>query len=264
MNILDKLDKINTATKYSSIPTYHEINNGTLNEQNYVKFPDNEYVTLTEKVDGVCSRIILLYSWDYFIGSRETLLHAAGDIIHNKELNIVDTLLPTANSLADNGFGPDDPYTIITVYGEVYGGKIGGQWKNYTTDPYQTGFRIFDIAVINNVDSVFQMSLAELSIARDHNNIQTWYTEEQLQNFSDNTELPLAKRLGDIKSQNIPLRLEEMHAFLSDALPHTQESLSDKALGNPEGIVLRTSNRSVIAKARFEDYDKTLKKLAAK
>lgn len=41
-------------------------------------------------------------------------------------------------------------------------------------------------------------------------------------------------------------------------LPATQVALSDNALGRAEGVVLRTKDRSRIAKARFEDYARTL------
>lgn len=263
MNILDKLDKINTATKYPSIPTYHEMNKGILG-QDHVEFPNDTDVLLSEKIDGTSARISLIYSWEYLIGSRETLLTASGDIVYSKDLRIVETLLPTANSFVDNGYVPGGLNTILTVYGEVYGGKVGPQWKNYTSDPNKTGFRIFDIAVINDVEAKLDSSLETISNAREDNIIQEWYTEEQLQDFSKNTGVPLTKRLFIIKSQYLPTQLTEMQAFMQDALPHTQQALSNTSLGKPEGIVLRTSDRSVIAKARFEDYSKTLKKLTVK
>lgn len=43
-------------------------------------------------------------------------------------------------------------------------------------------------------------------------------------------------------------------------LPRTRSALDEAGGGKPEGIVLRTANRSVIAKARFEDYDRTLRR----
>jgi hypothetical protein len=36
--------------------------------------------------------------------------------------------------------------------------------------------------------------------------------------------------------------------------------LDDAAGGKSEGIVLRSPDRSTIAKARFEDYERTMKK----
>lgn len=47
-------------------------------------------------------------------------------------------------------------------------------------------------------------------------------------------------------------------------LPTTRVALDDEAGGLPEGIVVRTATRSVIAKARFQDYERTLKRRASK
>jgi hypothetical protein len=66
-------------------------------------------------------------------------------------------------------------------------------------------------------------------------------------------------RLGTVKGAGLPQSLEKMQEWLEQALPTTQVALSDNALNRAEGIVLRTKDRSVIAKARFEDYARTLK-----
>jgi hypothetical protein len=51
-----------------------------------------------------------------------------------------------------------------------------------------------------------------------------------------------------------------MLAFLRAHLAETLCRLDDAAGGKPEGIVLRSPDRSTIAKARFEDYERTLKR----
>jgi hypothetical protein len=52
-----------------------------------------------------------------------------------------------------------------------------------------------------------------------------------------------------------------MSDFLSEHLPKTKCLLSPSGLGVPEGIVLRNYDRSKIAKARFEDYARTLRRI---
>jgi hypothetical protein len=50
-----------------------------------------------------------------------------------------------------------------------------------------------------------------------------------------------------------------MHKFLTATLPGTLAALDEDAGGRAEGIVLRSEDRSVIAKARFQDYERALK-----
>ncbi len=68
------LNKLNSMTKYPSIPTYHALGDkGALLEQT-VSF-DGEII-LTEKIDGTNSRIVLLPDGNFVLGSREELLFA--------------------------------------------------------------------------------------------------------------------------------------------------------------------------------------------
>ncbi|WP_236142941.1 RNA ligase family protein [Nostoc sp. CMAA1605] len=91
------LNKLNSLTKYPSIPTYHALGEkGKLLEET-VTF-DGE-VILTEKVDGTNSRIILLPDGNYVLGSREELLFAKGDLIGNPALGIVNSLKGVADLL---------------------------------------------------------------------------------------------------------------------------------------------------------------------
>lgn len=65
----------------------------------------NGPVTLTEKVDGTNSRIIVLPDGSYLIGSREELLYARGDLIGNPALGIVDALRDVAENLRTTASG---------------------------------------------------------------------------------------------------------------------------------------------------------------
>lgn len=252
---VDMLREINSATKYPAIPTYHYIEKGFLREDSATIFPPGQEIIGTEKVDGTNARMIFLPVGDYFIGSREELLYAGGDICFNNDLGIVDTLKNISHNVYDLLDRSDH---ITVVYGEVYGGRIGGQWKNYTTDPKQTGFRVFDVATVD--PEILELNIETISGLRERNAYQTWYSESDLQHFSQDSGLPLTPRLFS-SSDQLPTTLVEMYDFLSDTLPYTRVNLADSALSKPEGIVLRTSDRRVIAKARFEDYRKTLQRI---
>lgn len=118
------LGKLNSMTKYPSIPTYHALGDrGTLLEQT-VNF-DGE-VILTEKVDGTNSRIVLLPDGNFVLGSREELLFAKGDLIGNPALGIVNALKDVANSLMPL------KNSITVVFLELYGGRITAASKQYT------------------------------------------------------------------------------------------------------------------------------------
>ncbi|AVT30593.1 hypothetical protein C6361_15145 [Plantactinospora sp. BC1] len=55
----------------------------------------------------------------------------------------------------------------------------------------------------------------------------------------------------------MPTELEKTHRFLAERLPATTVAL-DGTPGRAEGIVLRSEDGSAIAKARFQDYERTL------
>jgi hypothetical protein len=247
------LAALNTATKYPSIPTYHALDpkNGSLLDQP-TAFEDD--VILTEKVDGTNGRIVLLPDGDYFIGSREELLYAKGDRIENPALNIVEALKPLAERLNPR----DEHGQIVVFFLEVYGRKIGGAAKQYTGNG-NLGYRLFDIACL--LPDVLDWPREQISTWRD-NGGQRFCTEATLQRAAEAEAIELTPRLETVPGDALPTDIEEMAAFLAGRLPVTRVALDEGAGHQPEGIVLRTADRSVIAKARFQDYTRTLKRRA--
>ena len=245
------LAALNTATKYPSIPTHHALNpkNGGLLEEPTAYEGD---VILTEKVDGTNGRIILFPDGDYFIGSREELLHASGDRIHNPALGIVDALEPLAARLKPR----DEHRQILVFFLEVYGHKIGGAAKQYTGDGL-TSYRLFDIACI--LPDVLEWDRAQISTWREGGG-QRFCNEATLQRAADAEAIELTPRLETIPADALPSDIEGMAAFIAGRLPVTRVALDDGAGRQPEGIVLRSADRSVISKARFQDYARTLKR----
>lgn len=244
------LAALNSATKYPSIQTYHELDpkNGGLLET--VTQFDGE-VILTEKVDGTNGRIVLMPDEDWFIGSREELLYARGDRIGNPSQGIVDALRPLAERLGD----ASDQFVMV-FFLEVYGNKIGGQHRQYTGSG-EVGYRMFDLAFIPA--EVLDWDRSKIASWRD-NGGQRWAVEGTLQRAAEGEQIPLVPRLAKLWDADLPSSVADTYEWLGKQLPESLAALDDKAGKRPEGIVLRTNDRSVIAKARFQDYERTLKR----
>jgi hypothetical protein len=237
------MEKINSMTKYPSIATYHKIGErGRLLDEVQVDFEGQE-VILTEKIDGVNGRIIIFPDGLYIIGSREELLYAKGDLIGNPQLGIVDALKPIAESLS--------PRLWITVfYFEVYGGRTTKNSKQYTGSGL-VGARLFDVAMIEYSDEILELPIEKIASWRD-NGGQKFYPECMLQNLG----FDLTPRIGE---DRVPVGLVETFNWLKSKIEKTQVGLDEGALGRPEGLVVRSADRSKIAKIRFEDYERTMR-----
>jgi hypothetical protein len=255
------LTKLNSLTKYPSILTYHEMGaKGMLTDSLTTSFPDDAEILVTEKVDGTNARIIFFADGQYIIGSREELLYARGDLIGNPALGIVAALNEPATHLASLYHHPEPRVTV--VYGEVYGGNIGAGAKNYT-ESKQVGFRLFDMVL-------FEQSSFDDMMARDQAEIARWrdaggqrFVDEAtlMRNVSDSGgRLLPTPRLGSVAGKDLPKTLEGMYELLAKLCPRTSCALSGANQGKAEGIVIRAADRSAIAKIRFEDYERTLKR----
>ncbi len=252
------LRALNSLTKYPSIPTYHELDprNGSLLDS-CIEFTGE--VHLSEKIDGTNSRVILLPDDTYLLGSRENLLYAQGDLIGDPALGIVEHLRPVAQCMPGLGssFGGD---TAMVFYLELFGGKIGGQAKQYSTRG-AVGWRLFDVATIDGLADKLAWTPAMISNWRDSGG-QVFADEDTLREDAEHSGLDLAPRLDATFGDVLPRTVDGMHELLKNRLPGTLAALDDSGKGQPEGIVLRTADRKVIAKARFQDYERTLKRKA--
>lgn len=242
------LNKLNSMTKYPSIPTYHALGDKGRLLDEFVRF--NGEIILTEKIDGTNSRIILLPDGNYILGSREELLFAKGDLIGNPALGIVDALASVAERL------PQPEHNIIVVYLELYGGKVTAASKQYTAKQ-SVGWRLFDVAVLSDIATLFTKSVQQLAAWRD-NSGQTFLDEDQLGKASIEFGFELTPRLATVEA--LPISIEETYEFLQQMLPTTKVALDECVGGRAEGIVARTYERSAIAKIRFEDYERHTKR----
>lgn len=248
------LRTLNSLTKYPSIPTYHRLDtrDGTLHDD-ATAFPGE--VIATEKVDGTSSRVILLPDGTYLIGSREELLHAQGDLVANPALGIVEQLRSVADGLCQS-VGHDEEL-IRVFFLELYGGKIGAAAKQYTSDPTRFGWRLFDVAFIDGWAERSAWPAQRISAWRDSAG-QPFLTEDELEQIAKASGLELTPRLFRCPGSELPTGLSETHALLRERLLETLVGLDQT--GRPEGMVFRTLTRSVIAKARFQDYERTLRR----
>lgn len=254
------LAKLNSATKYPSILTYHEMGDrGRLNPKVQVPFVEGMELFISEKVDGTNARIILppesnrivhggLYR-KYLIGSREELLTADQDLVFAPDYGIVEALRPIADAL------PAGEGLIQVFFFEVFGGNLPAS-KQYS-DVKQISVRLFDEASI--LVETLEMPIEKIAAWRDaggqmfkpHDTLN-----ELLQRIKEKHGLSLARvpDLGRVTS--LPTSIEETYEWLK------QHSKSGCDLGGgksqAEGVVVRTWDRKLIAKLRFEDYERTL------
>lgn len=222
---------LNSATKYPSIKTYHELGDRGRPTGARRAPPPGEPLIFTEKVDGTNGRIIVLGD-DWIIGSRNDLLAARGDYVTNPAMGIVDALRPYAEHLR----GIYDRVTVF--YAEVYGHKIGAGAKHYTSTD-AVGVRLFDVARID--DATLRSPTPELAAAARDNGGQSWLTKQGGYGFDVVPTLDL-------------LPPPEDAADVLAWLPKTTNVGLDGVAGMCEGVVMRTFDRRWIVKARAEDY----------
>ncbi|TWT34363.1 RNA ligase family protein [Blastopirellula retiformator] len=247
------LRRLNSATKYPSIPTYHALGERGVLLEDAVTL-ESDSLIVTEKVDGTNSRIILMPDGCYLIGSREELLHAKDDLVFNPALGIVETLRATADRIVASCPTPEE--TVTTAYLEIYGGKTTAAAKQYTSRR-EFGYRVFDVSRVSL--SQLDQEPSAIAIWRE-NGGQQFLDEGTLAAMAAQMDLPLTPRVAVV--DGIPRSIAETHDWLKTSLPTSLVKLDDAAGGTPEGVVARTNDRRQIVKIRYEDYERTAKRRA--
>jgi hypothetical protein len=257
---------LNSATQYPSILTYHALGErGRLTENRTVDFTGDD-VLVSEKLDGTNSRVIVPPAGcgNLLIGSRTELLHYLGDRIHNPAQGIVETVLAEVRltAVADLFRRPD---ALVVLFGEVYGGKVSSGSKQYSSSGV-TGFRLFDIAVVP-VD-VLDWAPERVSAWREHGGqrFETIRGQQPVaeRGVPDPERAAGLCRVPYLSAEVPPAGPAETLEWLSSQVPESRARLDDGGGGRPEGVVVRTPDRSKIAKIRFEDYQRTLRAQSGK
>lgn len=254
--IRQHLAAINSATKYPSIPTYHALGDkGRLLEETNASFDGPVHVS--EKIDGTNVRIVVLPCEDGrpvgLVGSREELLTATDDLVHNPALGIVDGVREVAErAIASSVDG------VLVVFGELFGGRVTAGSKQYTSKR-DVAFRVFDVI------SFPSATFTEV-VGWDGARISAW-REGGGQPFLALGDVDAAAaRIGALRVPTLtsvpalPGSIAETHEWLRTITgERSRATLDPEAGGKPEGVVVRDDKRK-IAKVRFEDYERTLGK----
>jgi hypothetical protein len=239
------LEALNSATKYPSIPTFHKLGEkGRPTDEMQVEFSDD--IITTEKVDGTNARVVLLpsdFERAYLIGSREELLTADGDLVANPSMGIVEA----TRRLAETRDGPASG--LVVFFSEVYGGKVTANSKQYTGGQAVSA-RLFDVALIPR--EVLDQPKEEIARWRDGGG-QLFCREDVLAGWADARKIDLVPR---VRAEPPPADPTKVFDWLMSIAPKTLCAIDDGAGGAAEGVVIRSIDRSRIAKLRFDDYRK--------
>lgn len=264
--------KLNSMTKYPSIETFHVLGQkGRLTDER--RLMEGE-VFLTEKVDGTNARLIMVprhsqanpvstdavhFPCSYLLGSREEFLYCFGDILYQKTQNIVEAIRELASALQSQGEFMDGSRTdIIVLFLEVYGRGTGNGAKRYTKNAL--GYRLFDVVRIpdETVRELLEKPIEQIASWRD-NGGQDFLSVEKLKEFAACYNLPLVPYIGSVDASALPMSHDDTLAWLRETLPTTLAKLDGDGTCQAEGIVLRSADRKQILKAKFEDYERTLR-----
>jgi hypothetical protein len=183
------------------------------------------------------------------IGSRTELLHYLGDVIANPAQGIVEAVRGHAARLTALA----EPDALVVVFGEVYGGKTAAGAKNYSTAG-AVGFRVFDLARVPL--DVLDQAPEQIAAWRDGGG-QPFAPTAELHATVDGLGLDGVPVLTPERA--LPASITDTHDWLRALLTESLARLDDTGRGRPEGVVVRTADRSRIAKIRFEDYERTAK-----
>lgn len=260
--------KLNSITKYPSIMTYHVLGDkGVLKDELVKPFPNDTQLIATEKIDGTNVRILFAADFTIF-GSREEFLWEVHDLIGNPNMGIVDFFKPNFGHVHPRfdishdtwrilNHTIKDSSSLIVLYGELYGHKIGAAAKNYT-QRQEKNFRLFDVATFDNVDQLMEWDNDKISSWRESGG-QNFRSRDDLKLIGEKTGFDLAPVLFESNSNDMPTDLGGTYQMMLNykkTRVRIDAEEQDNNNNHSEGIVIRTPNRSHISKLRFEDYQK--------
>jgi hypothetical protein len=122
--------------------------------------------------------------------------------------------------------------------------------------------RVFDVMPWTEaVDRAYQMDdLQRIAHWRD-NGGQPFLSNSALTALCLDYELGMVPPIWVGDASGVPTGIPETKVWLESLFPENQSRcrLDENAPGLPEGMVLRTADRTSIRKLRFEDYKKTVR-----
>jgi hypothetical protein len=244
--------KLNALTRYPVVPTYH-----VPGAQNCptgrvkVSFAQEPDLIFSEKIAGHSIRIILT-SQGYFVGNKTEILAWNEDIATLPTNPILEGMQENANNFhqmyAPKGEG------VKVLFGVFFGGSSHPHSRQYTGgDSQLNSFRLSD---------AFNLSPEEFSnlLSQSPEQIGEWRENNQQPFFSEAALLGLGIPVNPrLLGNHPPINPTATHTWMKQILPKSKASLNYQAAGKPNGILIRTPNRSKIAKLSFAEYEKLLK-----
>jgi hypothetical protein len=253
------LAKLDTATKYPSIETYHKLGErGRLLDELNHQWPDDEIVHVSEKIDGMNGRLIFLPGRNapWIAGTRDQLVAASSDVIWDNAQGVAGALLgPNAPKpwMLPN-YILEDSYVFVTYF-EVYGHKSTPHWNEYSPDGREPMIRLFDAQFFQQDWLQNFKSVEDVARSRDSDG-GIWFVKDMLENLAEALNVRCVPDLWTGPGADLPKDVLNMDRFMFGLGRDTKAGVNGS--GRSEGIVLRTAGRKVIAKARRQSYDKTL------
>ena len=170
----------------------------------------------------------------------------------------METVRDLADGLASSGSTPNNMITV--VYLESYGkGICGKAGKAYSTT--QRSYRMFDVMEMHfdAFTAMLDLPPEEISLWRERGG-QPFVSEARLCELSGIWGVSLTPRLNHINwnGDTIPKGIIEMYDALVAMLPRTMAAIDESTTGGKaEGVVVRSAERSTIAKIKFRDYERS-------
>lgn len=149
------------------------------------------------------------------------------------------------------------PGRIAVYFVEVFGRNIGSGAKNYTKTG-KVGFRLFDGVFIESFDKLFDWPADRIAHWRD-NGGQRYADADEIVKLAAEVGFQTVPALLDTDAAELPTDLEGTYRYILK-FQSSQCKLDEDANGVPVGVVVRSPDRSRIAKLRREDYERTLRR----
>jgi len=257
-----RLERENTLTKFPSIPTFHRLQNGVLTDEVAVPEVAGKEIVAAEKIDGINLRIAI-GAGTVAIGTRENYIFSStSSIVCNR--HIVEALLSTGVRVIPEPHGKQP----VVVYGELFGKKFNGG-SVYSKNPKLAGFRVFAVREIGQLDTEKYLEsdvpLGVIAAKRER-----W--ELGIRLLGKGATSQTLKSYGVFGAEPVPLLeapplevgmgLEETYQWMNSVVWLTNVPLDDEPMKNrrAEGLVVHVEGTNAVAKLRFADYERALRR----
>ncbi len=255
-------EKVNSMTKYPSIPPLFGRDPDSKNAAEFP--PEGQELIVREKIDGCNVRLVIfpgafekLYFGEegitditqWVVGTRIEFIHSnTSAFTRASEYKILQALPSPRHLLLHYA----DRLDFTVFYFEVFGGNISHS-HNYTSKNVgAVGIRLLDVLIVTKWLRLLREHTAEEIAAWRGQGRQEFVSEEKLEWFSKEIEIPLCPRIEGLELHR---SAEKTRESLFETVKKTACRLDEDGFdGQPEGVVLRTRDRSWMAKLKHQYF----------